>query len=148
MSTIPLPAVSKTIRVDVPVEEAFDTFTRRIDAWWPMKTHSRFGAAATAVVLEERAGGRVFERGPGGEEWDWADVLEFQPSSRVLLRWRVNPERGATEIEVTFTAEGDGTRVDLEHRGWDRIGDEEGRSDYDAGWTVVLETYRAFTRPS
>ena len=54
------------------------------------------------------------------------------------LRWRVNPERGPTELEIRFTPEGSKTRVDLEHRGWD---DPEGRANYGPGWDFVLGRY-------
>ena len=55
------------------------------------------------------------------------------------MRWRVNPERGPTELEIRFTPEGSKTRVDLEHRGWD---DPEGRANHGPGWTdYVLGRY-------
>ena len=47
-------------------------------------------------------------------------------------------------MEVRFSAEGAGsTRLDLEHRGWERLGDRavEARSGYDSGWPQVLERY-------
>ena len=51
-----------------------------------------------------------------------------------------------TEIEVTFTDQGDGaTRVDLEHRNLERLGDdaEHGRAMLDApnGWGLILTLY-------
>lgn len=146
MSTIPLGAISKTITVEASVETAFETFTRRIGDWWPVETHSIGGDSVVAVVLEERVGGRLFERSRDGEEADWADVLVWEPPSRVVLRWRVNPDREPTEVEVRFTPDADGTRVDLEHRGWERTGDEEGRAHYDSGWNAVLDRYAAGVR--
>lgn len=54
-------------------------------------------------------------------------------------------------VEVTFTAEGDGTRVQVEHRGWERLGLERGqeaRDEYAAedGWPFVLGCYEAAAR--
>lgn len=48
-----------------------------------------------------------------------------------------------TEVEVRFAPEGQGARVELEHRGWERLGDEavEQYQGYDSGWTPVLEAY-------
>ena len=49
---------------------------------------------------------------------------------------------GPTEVEVAFTAlEEGGTRVDLEHRGWERLGDLalEGRESYAGGWPMVFD---------
>jgi hypothetical protein len=140
-TTEALAAIHKSVQVDASPAAAFETFTGGIDRWWPKATHSTFGEAAREVVFEPSAGGRVYERSDSGEEADWADVLAFDPPTRFVLRWRVNPERGATEVEVRFTAHEDGTLVELEHRGWDRVGDEEGRANYDAGWDVVLGRY-------
>jgi len=140
-TTEALAAINKTITVDASVETAFDTFTRRMDSWWPTKTHSIFEGKVQEVVFDERTGGRVYERAADGEEADWADVLAWEPPARLVLRWRVNPERGPTEVEVRFTPENGGTRIDLEHRGWDEIGDADGRAGYDTGWDFVLGNY-------
>jgi uncharacterized protein YndB with AHSA1/START domain len=80
----------------------------------------------------------VYERSTDGEEADWADVVAWEPPTRLVLRWRVNPERAPTEVEVCFTPDGDGTRVELDHRGWDATGDPDGRAGYHRGWDYVL----------
>lgn len=139
-TTEALAAINKTITVDASVETAFDTFTSRMGSWWP-RSHSIFEDKVQDVVFDERTGGRLFERSERGDEADWADVLAWEPPDRLLLRWRVNPERGPTEVEVRFTPEGSGTRIDLEHRGWDQIGDAKGRAGYDPGWDFVLGHY-------
>jgi hypothetical protein len=61
-----------------------------------------------------------------------------------VLDWKIAP----SEVEVRFTEDGAGaTRVDLEHRGWDRAGEgaEAKRENYDGGWDVVLGRYVAET---
>lgn len=60
-----------------------------------------------------------------------------------MLEWRVRPEKPATEVEVTFTPDGDGTVVRLEHRHWERFGEEatEARSGYEGGWQGLLGIY-------
>ena len=52
-------------------------------------------------------------------------------------------ERPRTEIEVTFTGEDGKTRVDLEHRGWESLGEHGGqvRQGYDSAWSGVLAGY-------
>jgi uncharacterized protein YndB with AHSA1/START domain len=145
-TTEALAAIQKTITVDAPLETAFETFTKRMGDWWPGEPHTVF-EDRVAVVVDERVGGRVFERAADGQEADWADVIAWEPPRRLVLRWRVNPERGPTEVEVRFSPDGGGTRVDLEHRGWDQVGDPEGRARYDAGWNNVLDGYvDSFTR--
>ena len=47
---------------------------------------------------------------------------------------------------MRFTSQGDGTLVELEHRGWERLGDwaEKVRPLYasEGGWTMVLGRFR------
>ena len=135
--------IRKSLLVKAPVEHAFRVFTERIATWWPVATHSLGGEGAD-VVLEQHAGGRLYERAQGGEEHDWAEVVVWEPPRRVVLAWHVNPRSPSTEVEVTFTAESGGTRLELEHRGWERYGEgaREAFGDYETGWDVVLAPYR------
>jgi hypothetical protein len=52
-----------------------------------------------------------------------------------------------TEVEVRFIADGDGTRLELEHRGRERVGAEarEVRDAYGApqGWITTLNVFAA-----
>jgi uncharacterized protein YndB with AHSA1/START domain len=130
-------AIRKSVTVNVPVEQAFEAFTDGIASWWPLATHSYGGEKATAAVFEGRKGGRVYERQEDGTEADWAEVAAWEPPSRFVLDWKIS----ASEVEVRFTDEGAGvTRVDLEHRDWERAGEgaEAKRENYDGGWDVVL----------
>ena len=139
-------AVRKSVTVAVPPELAFELFTDGIGDWWPFGTHSINGDAVETAVFEPRAGGRVYERTGDGREAHWATVLAFDPPRRFVLEWKVNPNAVApTEVEVRFQPEGGGTRVDLEHRGWERLGEqaEASRSSYDTGWDFVLGEYVA-----
>jgi uncharacterized protein YndB with AHSA1/START domain len=141
-------AIRRTVTVSASVERAFDVFTRGIETWWPLETHSisaaRGGGTPQELHLELREGGRFYER-TDGEEHSWGSVLAYEPPSRIVLEWHVNPENPATEIEVTFTAVGAGTRVDLVHSGWERFDDPEGetRANYGSenGWEKVLAGY-------
>ena len=132
--------VRKTITVQASPERAFEVFTERIGEWWPFRSHSIHGDEVETAVFEGRDGGRVYERTAAGDEAEWGTVLAFEPPTRFLLEWRVNSARPATELEVTFTPNGSGTRVELEHRGWDT---EERYANYDGGWDVVLGKYLA-----
>ena len=145
----PIEAVRHSVTVDCSVEDAFATFTDRIAEWWPLGTHSidhyETGSAAETVVFQGGAGGQVYERTKNGEDLKWADVIAYDPPHRFVLAWNPSREhaRPKTEIEVTFTDEGGKTRVDLEHRGWERLGDEavEARQSYNQGWEPVLAEY-------
>ena len=137
--------VQKSVLVDAPPEEAFRAFTAGLSDWWPFETHSIGGERTQRVVFEEREGGRVYEIVETGEEEDWATVLAWEPPQRFVISWRVNKTEPATEVEVRFSAEGDGTRVELDHRGWESAGPDGAadRGSYDKGWDHVLGRYVA-----
>lgn len=145
MTTMTLEPVRKSIVVAVPQETAFRVFVDEIGRWWPLETHARLERVETAVV-EPRVGGRVYERAADGEEASWADVVAYEPPARIVLAWKPNASGNPpTEVEVRFSAEGDGsTRVELEHRGWETLDEagREGRPSYDEGWDIVLQRYR------
>jgi hypothetical protein len=46
---------------------------------------------------------------------------------------------------VTFTPRGDGTLVELEHRGWERLTEDfsEPYADYSGGWIQTLKRFAA-----
>lgn len=133
-------AVRKSIVVGAPPERAFELFTDGIATWWPARSHSLYKEEVETVVFEPEEGGRVYERTRDGREGLWAHVRAYEPPSRLVLEWKVNPKDPPTEIEIRFTAEGEGTRVELVHSGWEAYGPpaEDSRNDYDKGWGVVL----------
>ena len=98
--------------------------------------------AKGVIAVDWRVGGLAVETA-GGERFEWADVLEFDPPTAFRLRWRVNPEKPPTELKVAFIADGDGTRVELTHAGWEsfaEVADEE-LQGYTSGWDAVLGHY-------
>ena len=141
-------AVKKTLVVNCSPERAFEVFTREVATWWPLSQYSIGGDRITAVIWEERVGGRIYERHGDGGEGEWGRVLAWGPPHRFVMSWYPGKDAGAaTELEVHFTAEGSGTRVDLEHRGWEILGETaaESRAGYDGGWPTVLGHFeRAF----
>jgi uncharacterized protein YndB with AHSA1/START domain len=140
MSTTAPAVIRKTVLVDFAPAEAFDLFTAKIHKWWPTTSHSYGGEAVTSVVFEGREGGRVYEVTEEGER-AWARVAEYEPPRRFLLEWLIGEP--ATEVEVTFEPEGPGSRVVLEHRGFER---RESRESYDGGWDVVLAPFAEAAR--
>jgi uncharacterized protein YndB with AHSA1/START domain len=136
--------VRKSLRVECTPERAFEVFTAEVAGWWPAKTHSIHHEAVTDVVIEPREGGEMYEVAEGGKRELWGRVTTWEPPRRLVVSWAVNPDRAApTEFEVTFTPEGDGTRVELEHRQWERAGEgaAEMRDNYDSGWELVLAPF-------
>jgi uncharacterized protein YndB with AHSA1/START domain len=135
--------VRKSVTVDCAVEEAFRIFTADAMSWWPVDSHSLQGSEVREIVFEPNVGGEIYEVAESGERGHWATVLEWEPPNRLVLAWEVSPGIVGTEVEVQFLPGDDGTRVELEHRGWENAaaGASVKRDDYDSGWGYVLGKY-------
>jgi uncharacterized protein YndB with AHSA1/START domain len=141
--SIVIEVVRKTVTVDCTVEEAFRVFTADALSWWPVDTHS-IHQSVSEIVFEPRVGGEVYEVAESGQRDHWATVLEWEPPRRLVLAWNILARQGdSTEVEVRFLPSGEGTRVELEHRGWENVEREgvEKRENYDSGWDAVLGKY-------
>jgi uncharacterized protein YndB with AHSA1/START domain len=71
-------------------------------------------------------------------------VLAWDPPDRFVITWHPSLQPVAmTEVEVTFTADGGSTTVQLTHRDWQRLGDLAAvtRENYSQGWVGVLRGY-------
>lgn len=145
-------SVRVSIVVNAPIERAFRVFTADFDRVKP-REHNMLKVEIAETMIEPRAGGRVYDRGVDGSEYQWGRVLAFEPPNRVVFSWDISPywqletdlER-ASEVEVRFIAESaERTRVELEHRNLDRHGDGwEGARDAvggEGGWPLYLQRY-------
>jgi uncharacterized protein YndB with AHSA1/START domain len=121
--------VRKSIVVNASPEHAFRVFTDGIDTWWPREHHIG-KVPMKRVLVEGKRGGRCYTEQTDGTDCDWGSVLVWDPPRRLVLAWQINgawqyePEVArSSEVEVLFTPQSDGsTRVDLEHRHFDRLG--------------------------
>jgi uncharacterized protein YndB with AHSA1/START domain len=138
--------IRKEIFVDAAPETAFRVFTEQISDWWPLGKYSVYLEHAETVGFEDRDGWQLIERAKDGRENAWGEVLDYEVASRVRFTWHPGRDSGdePTEVEVTFTADKEGTVVALEHSGWETLSAErqEGRLGYDNGWPAVLEQFR------
>jgi uncharacterized protein YndB with AHSA1/START domain len=115
-----------TTVVDVDPATAFDVFTNDIGLWWRREPRYRFTPHRPGILcFEPGAGGRLIEvdESTGRESFEVGRVLIWQPGARLVFEFRGDSfgPGDRTEVEVTFAAEGRGTRLTLEHRGWDRL---------------------------
>jgi hypothetical protein len=128
-------------------EHAFRTWTERFGAWWP-KEHSVSGDPA-AVVLEPHPGGRIYERTSDGDEVDWGEITAWDEPRSLSYLWHIRRDRtDATDVTIDFVAAGGGTRIEITHTGWERLG-AEGRSWRDAnagGWGGLIPHFTAFVQ--
>jgi uncharacterized protein YndB with AHSA1/START domain len=127
--------------LDCSAEHAFATWTDRFGLWWP-RGHTVSGDPGAEVVLERRAGGRIYERTPGGAEIDWGQVTTWEPPARIAYRWHIRRTPAeATDVEIRFVPLGPRTsRIDIVQTGWERLGDEgPGWRDANTrGWAGLL----------
>jgi uncharacterized protein YndB with AHSA1/START domain len=136
--------VRHSVTVRRHIDDTFRLFTEGIAKWWPTDTHSMGEGKIQDVVFEGRVGGRIYELWGDGSQYDWGEITTWEPPNRVVFLWKPNLEdQERTEIEVRFKVQGDSTLVDLEHRGWERIGEmgPRARHDYELGWPIVLAKF-------
>jgi uncharacterized protein YndB with AHSA1/START domain len=132
--------IRKSIAVRCPPEQAFRIFTREIRQWWPLDRGFSFGRErAKEIFLDDREGGRLYERFMDGSEFEIGRVTRCEPPHLILFSWKAPDWPVATEVEVHFIAEASGTRVELEHRGWEGLPNGKARSKgFTGGWDIVL----------
>jgi uncharacterized protein YndB with AHSA1/START domain len=130
--------VMVSIRLKVPPVAAFELFTSRIDDWWRRGPKYRMGLDGR-LRFEPGEGGRLVEiyDEAAGDLFEIGRILVWRPGERLVFEWRqpnFTPGQ-VTEVDIGFAAVAEGTRLTLEHRGWDtlppdhpaRHGMEEGR---------------------
>jgi uncharacterized protein YndB with AHSA1/START domain len=151
--TITPAPIRKSVHVKASPARAFEVFTAGATRWW-LKTHtiSLTKSPIKDVVMEPRIGGRWFERGEDGSECMWGQVLAWEPPSRLLLGWQIDPDfkydsNLLTEVEVRFTPQDNGTLVELEHRLIERMGDRGValRDAFTRGWGALLDNFAQHT---
>jgi uncharacterized protein YndB with AHSA1/START domain len=119
----PHDAVRVAIVVEVPPDEAFELFTRDVDAWWRRGPRYRAdGRRPSTMRFEPGKGGRLLEiyDESRGELFEFGKVLDWDPPARLAFEFRgTNFAPGeSTRVEVRFEPDADGTRVTLEQSGF------------------------------
>ena len=144
--------VKTAVTVNVSQKKAFEVFTQQYARWVPDGQYLSASRPAV-VVIEPKKDGRFFERAADGTESDWGRVRAFESPSRFVFGWHLNTNwqfvadpNQASEVEVRFIPEGPNmTRVELEHRHFDRHGDgAEGLRAAvasDGGWPLTLQAF-------
>lgn len=111
-------------RVAAPPERVFRAFTEEIAEWWQGSPLFRFTPGRPGTLhFEPGDGGRLVESKSDGSEFVVGEVRTWDPPRRLVLSWReasFDPDQ-ETELHVRFDPVGVGTRVTVEHYGWDGI---------------------------
>jgi uncharacterized protein YndB with AHSA1/START domain len=141
--------VRKSLRVNAAPERAFEVFTSGLGRWWPLD-HGIGKTPRKAVVMETRLGGRWYELAEDGTETNVGRITVWEPPRRFVMSWDINSQwkpdtTVSSEVEVQFLPDGNATRLELEHRKFERMGAEGGekiRKDVDGGWPKLLELFK------
>jgi hypothetical protein len=130
--------IVKTVVLPLAPMAAFDLFTKRVGEWWPADRRHTGDPASEIFFLE---GGRFFERARDGHEVELGRIRSWDVPRRILLDFFIatGPE-DPTEVEISFAAEGSGTKVTVVHKpkpgsaaAW-----AERAPRYDQSWRAVL----------
>jgi uncharacterized protein YndB with AHSA1/START domain len=141
--------VRKSLRVNARPERAFEVFTAGLGRWWPLD-HGIGKTPRKAVAMETRLGGRWYEQAEDGTQTNVGKIIVWEPPRRFVMSWDINSQwkpdtTVGSEVEVEFIPDGAATRVELEHRKFERLGAEGGekmRKDVDGGWPGLLDLFK------
>jgi len=152
--------VRVSIEVPVSPERAFQVFTEQIDLWWKKGPRFRFESPWEGTMfLESGVNGRflhVSDDGTG-HAFEIGRVRVWEVGRRLVLSWRLpNFEAGQeTEVEILFDETARGTRVSVEHRGWETIpighAARHGKQGVDLefmrgqNWAEILKSFQRVT---
>lgn len=145
-------AVRHEVRVPLDRERAFKLFTKDIGSWWPSDTH-KISEGPVSEVFESHEGGRWYEVAEDGSQCTVGTILEWDPPARFVMSWDLTPDwnpetdlERATKLEVRFEDHEDGgTRVALEHRGFEAYGESGANMRVqvsgEGGWPTLMNLY-------
>jgi uncharacterized protein YndB with AHSA1/START domain len=143
-------SVRRTVEVGVDPATAFELFTAHIGEWYVGGPHAwRDPSRAVGMRLEPGVGGRwieVWDRA-SGEGCEHGVVRVWEPASRLVVAYRHPwlPAEPPTELEIRFDACDAGTRVVLEHRGFERLpADAAARFLTPRAWSALMSWFTTY----
>lgn len=112
------------LRIAAPPERVFEAFTAEIDQWWrPNALFPSAGRHPGRLAMQPGVGGLLTETLDDGRVVEIGQVLVWKPPERLVFTWRpasFAPDQ-ETEVRVGFEPVTEGSRVVVEHLGWDSI---------------------------
>ena len=113
-----------SLRVAAPPARTFTAFTAEIGQWWRPNSLFRFtDRPGGRLAFEPDPPERLVEIGNDGDRFEIGSVTVWEPPHRLAFGWRqagFGPGQ-ETEVVVRFEEVATGTRVTVEHFGWDAI---------------------------
>lgn len=132
--------LTRTISLDCGVGHAFETFTAKIDLWWP-RGHRKHRDGMLRLD-----GTALIDRAPDGSEWTMATVVEIDPPSLLRLDWYPGSPAAPTAVEIRFSGDDEHTEIVVTHRplaGSAAIWPQR-VALFEQGWSTVLSALKAF----
>ena len=116
-------SVIVTTVVAVDPATAFEVFTNEVDAWWKHGPRFRTGREGESRIrFEPGVAGRLIEAfDEDADPFVLGRITVWEPSKQLVFQMggRDFAQGEETEVDVRFEAVAQGTRVTVEHRGWD-----------------------------
>ena len=137
-------AARAEVTVAASPEDAFELSTEDIGLWWRRNTrYWNDRERGLSIRIEPGVGGRFVEvyDAETGSGMEVGQATAWEPGRRLALTWtQVGwPEDASTDVEVTFEPVDDGTRVRLEHTGFERVPEGDAfLGGYASGWKELL----------
>jgi uncharacterized protein YndB with AHSA1/START domain len=143
------------IRVPTTPERAFRVFTGEVGRWWRPNRLFQFVIDKQGVLaFEPGPSGRLVEAYEDGSSFEIGRITDWQPPGLLAFTWRQATFSGdqQTHVRVRFEAVENGTRVTVEHIGWDSVPQEHAaRHGFPLGvfqqrhaewWQALLGSYQ------
>ena len=138
--------IHKSVYLYCSPVRAFQLFTEEIALWWPQSRRHTNDPNSDIQML---ADGRFYERAHDGQEVEVGFVHEWDPPSCLVLDFYpgTDPDH-PTRVIVGFTAEGDGTRLTIDHGPTLTSADlfDLRAPRYEASWDATLSALLAFVQ--
>ena len=132
-----------TYEVPLPRDIAFDLFTRHFHRWWPLAL-SHTGLDDTVAPIEPIPG-TALTVGAGSQAQRFGVITRVAEPE--LIEWsswfRQRPER-ATTVRVNFVEVEYGTRLVIEHIGWNELNANHRERFND--WPLILWHFISYAR--
>ena len=121
-------AVQVTTVVEVGPTEAFRIFTEEVDSWWGHGPQFRTAGKISEMRFEPRVGGRLLVIEGSAEPFVLGQIKVWDPPKRLVfdMGGRAFAEGEWTEVEICFEAEGEATRITVDHRGFEKFPADHG----------------------
>ncbi|WP_170110404.1 SRPBCC family protein [Flavilitoribacter nigricans] len=148
-------AITKTLKLDISPETAFQKFVHDLNAWWPAE-YTWSQESLERIYIDARKEGLCTEMGPHGFRCDWGRVKAIDPGKSIRFSWQISAKREpvpdpdkASEVQVVFApTENGGTLLQFQHDGFEKHGPDGAQyrdmMDSEPGWTYILECFRSY----